>query len=181
MSKVQALAILLVLVTVAAVPADDWERAKSWKIGLRLGGFSTSQDGPCNRHQPRGTGGLELTRFVDRRSAYSLTLDGHGFAGSYVGIAPITVSYKFFPNGNGAFMLEGKKSAKLYPWIGGGAGIYVNGPHGYSVGDITFGLHAACGVVFPFTNFFEIDTELRYSGTSDIRMFHYILGFGFRF
>lgn len=184
MKNLLAISILLVILipgACAAAPDDDAVRVKSWAVSLRLGGFSTSNDGTCHRHMPRGTIGLEFTSFIDEHSAYSLTLDGHAFAGDYIAMMPISVSYKLFPLGNNSFRFDGEPGSKLLPWLGGGVGIHLNGPHRDSIADISFGAHLSCGVVIPFGSLFAVDTELRYTATSDIRMFNYLLGFGFRF
>jgi hypothetical protein len=175
MKNLVLLAVLSLMIVPAVAAAEDEAPSKSWGVSLRLGGFSTSRDWPWHRHSPQATGGFEFTRYVNRRTAISLTLDGHSFPGEYVGIAPITLNYKFFPSGHSS------ARPRLLPWIGGGAGIYFLGPHPFSAGDVAFGVHASGGVAVPLTSFFEISGELRYGGTSDIRMFNYIMGLGFRF
>ena len=181
MKSIHTLTIIALLVFPLSLAAEDEVSVKDWSFTIRIGGFSTSHDEPWNDWAPSGTFGLEMTHYINNSSAVSLTIDGSAFAGDYVGMMPVTVSYKLFPLGNGSVLKRDAKKSPLLPWIGGGAGIYLNGPHRHSVGDITFGTHASTGVIIPFGSSFEINGELRYTVTSDIRLFNYLLGFGFRF
>lgn len=177
-----ALILILSLIIPMNLPDDEVVSVKSWSFNFRLGGFSTSNDWiPRGSLMPHGTAGIELSHFIGERQSISMTVDGSVFAGDHIAMMPITVSYKFFPTGNASVIRKGASHSPIVPWFGGGAGIYLNGPHRRSLGDIAFGTHASAGATILFGSSFEINTELRYSITSDIRVFNYLMGIGFRF
>ena len=172
--------LLLLLIPAVSVARDD-ALSKHWNLSLRLGSFSTSQDTWWNRTSLRAVAGLEITRYNSSRSALSVAIDAISFPGNYAAMVPITVNYKLFPAGNGLLRGEGIKSPPLLPWIGGGMGIYVHEPNWSSSSTIGVGAHVAAGLAIPMGSVFEVNGELRYAFTSDLRIFSYVMGFGFKF
>ena len=147
LKQVVVLAVLATLFSPVVAAARDDVPRKRWSVGLRLGSFSTSHDVPWNRNPVRAAGGLEVTHYNSSLSALSLTFDGQAFAGHYIALVPITVSYKVFPWNNGTLPARYDTGGPIRPWIGAGIGLYVHELDWWENSTVAFGAHGAGNTV----------------------------------
>ena len=112
---------------------EEPQKPRNWLVAFRFGGFSDSS-GDSRFHDfgkftgynpsPEVTGGLDVSRFIGNRSGLTLSFEGLTFAGSAVVMAPMTLTYKFYPLGNGVAPSAGGRPPAVQPWIGAGGGLY---------------------------------------------------------
>jgi hypothetical protein len=197
MEKVKlTLALIAVTLTVlpsmvrADEPPAESRKGPAWSIALRFGGFSDS-GGRDSWHpplkyagynfEPQVASGIDISRFFGRRNGVSLSLDGLTFAGDAVMMAPITLTYKYFPVGNGLLPEAGKRPPTVQPWIGVGAGAFAVILDDTDLTRTDPGAQASTGLYVRLGRHFDFLGELRYAVTSDANVFLYTLGFGARF
>jgi hypothetical protein len=165
-------------------------KARNWSVALRFGGFSDSSD--TNRfesieriagydYSPEVTGGLDVSRFIGNLSALTLSFEGLTFAGNAVVMAPVTVTYKFYPLGNGVNPAPGTGPPAVQPWIGAGIGAYAFILDDENITDTRPGGQVSTGLLVPLSRRFDVVGELRYAVAEDARIFSYTLGLGVRF
>lgn len=156
----------------------------------RFGGFSDSgSDGRFNdlerltgySYNPEVTGGLDISRFIGNRSGLSLSFGGLTFAGDAVVMAPMTLTYKYYPLGNGVASVEGRKQPAVQPWIGAGAGAYAFILDDDAMTDTKPGGQVSTGLLVPLSRRFDVVAELQYAMAGDARIFSYTFGMGVRF
>jgi hypothetical protein len=193
MSKTAILGLLALLLIPATASAQTINYFDDWSFSFRLGGATDGNGGhnhdqrcwpwDCNDDwSAEGVvAGFELTKYYQNRSAVSLTLEGRTFTDEYVGVAPITVTYKRFLVSKQSSGREVDPGLVILPWIGGGGGIYLHEPRHGPTSVISIGGHAAAGVVIPMGRFFEISGEIRFSVANDFNSLSGVMGFGFRF
>jgi hypothetical protein len=87
----------------------------------------------------------------------------------------ISFTYKFYPLGNSNVDEREESGPKLYPWIGGGGGVYIQNEF------FSSGPHLSAGVTIPMTRFFEVGGEVRSVFTNDFRITLGTILLGFRF
>jgi hypothetical protein len=189
---------LLMLIVLTALPVtgaaqDDTvkpPKARNWSVALRFGGFSDSSDN--NRfecveriagydYSPEVTGGLDVSRFIGNRSGLTLSFEGLTFAGNAVVMAPVTLTYKFYPLGNGINPAPGTAPPAVQPWIGAGIGAYAFILDDENITDTRPGGQVSTGLLVPLSRRFDVVGELQYAVAEDARIFSYTLGLGIRF
>jgi hypothetical protein len=171
-------------------PEPEKQKSSAWSIALRFGGFSDNAERdwwtPSTRYYgydptPQVTGGLEVSRFFGRKNGLTLSLDAMTFASGAVVMTPVTLTYRFFPVGNGLLTKPGKRPPAVQPWIGIGGGAFPVVLDDTDVVRTDPGAQAAAGLFVPLGRHFDVLGELRYAATSDSRMLLYTMGLGVRF
>jgi len=185
--------ILLILPTVIQAdepPAEKKEKNSAWSVAIRFGGFSDNSGDrwwvPQTKYYgydptPQVTGGIDVSRFFGRRNGLTLSIDGMTFAGDAVAMTPMTLTYKYFPIGNGLLTEPGRKPPVVQPWIGIGGGVYTFVLDDTDITRTDPGAQASAGLYVPLGRHFDVLGELRYAATSDARVFSYTMGLGVRF
>lgn len=172
------------------VAADQAPKARHWSAALRVGGFSNSgRDGRWGHLgkftgydvSPNVTSGIDVSRFIGDRSGLTLSFEGLTFAGHAVVMAPMTVTYRYYPLGNGVAPAPGRRPPPVQPWIGAGGGLYAFILDDDAVTDTEPGAQASTGLLVPLSRRFDAVGELKYAVAGDARILSYTLGFGVRF
>lgn len=165
-------------------------RDRSWSVAVRVGGFSDSSSGGWYgshlkywRHDvgPEVTSGLDISRLIGPHSGLTLSFDGMAFAGDAAIIAPVSLSYKFFPVGNGTRLEAGRRPPGLQPWLGVGGGVYAFIVDDEHIVSSHPGVHVSTGLLVPLSRRFDVLGELRYAAAKDARVLSYTFGLGVRF
>lgn len=174
----------------AQEPEQTPPKRRSWSVAFRIGGFTdSSSDGWYGTHakswrhdpSPEVTSGLDISHLLGPRSGLTLSFDGMVFAGSAVIVAPMSMSYKYFPVGNGIDVGPGAKRPSVQPWLGVGAGVYAFIVDDEHLVSSHAGGHVSSGLLVPLSRRLDVLGELRYAMASDARILSYTLGLAVRF
>jgi hypothetical protein len=174
----------------AQEPEQTPPQRRSWSVAVRVGGFSDSSSaGWCGAHvkswrhdpSPEISSGLDVSRLLGPRSGLTLSFDGMVFAGSAMIVAPMSLSYRYFPVGNGVFLNSATRPPPVQPWLGVGAGVYAFIVDDDQVVSSHAGGHVSTGLLIPLSRRFDVLGELRYAVASDARILSYTMGVGVRF
>lgn len=165
-------------------------RDRSWSVAVRVGGFTDRSDGSWfGRHLkvwrhdtgPAVASGLDVSRLLGPRSGLTLSFDGMVFGGDAAIIAPVSLSYKYYPIGNGTGLAAGRRSPSVQPWLGVGGGVYAFIADDDRVVSSHPGAHASAGLLVPISRRLDVVGELRYAAAKDARVLSYTMGLGVRF
>ena len=165
-------------------------RQRAWSVAFRVGGFSDgSSDGWYGTQlkywhddaSPEVTSGLDISRLLGPHSGLTLSFDGMVFAGNAVVMAPMTVTYKYYPIGNGLSPEPGRNGPAVQPWLGVGGGVYAFILDDEHVVSSHPGAQVSSGLLVPLSRRFDVVGELRYAAASDARILSYTMGLGVRF
>jgi hypothetical protein len=166
------------------------EKQRRWSVAFRIGGFSDSSSegwyGPHAKYWrqdvgPEVTSGLDISRLLGPRSGLTLSFDGMVFAGNTVIIAPMSLTYRYFPIGTGISTEPGAKRPAVQPWLGVGGGVYAFIVDDEHVVSSHPGGHLSSGLLVPLSRRFDVLGELRYAAASDARFLSYTMGLAVRF
>jgi hypothetical protein len=185
-----ALLVTMPMAAPAEEPAETTLDNSAWQVAIRFGGFSDNgPDGwliPRSKYyvydrRPQVTGSLDISRLFGPSNGVTLSFEGMTFAGDSVVMAPVTLTYKYFPMGNGVGTAPGQSAPAVQPWVGIGGGVYSFILDDENITRTEVGAQASAGLFIPLSRSFDLLGELRYSAASDARVLSYTMGFGVRF